>query len=83
LTGNGSLTVVSPDPRTGFAWNRTQAAPAVIDTGSAKVVVSPAGAKPSGLDRPSFRVTDMSMSNDARLSILALVWSDGDAVPVL
>jgi hypothetical protein len=82
LTGNISLTVVSPDPRTGFAWKRTHAAPAVMDVGSANVAVSPAGTRPSGTVRPSFLLTEMSMSSEARLSIVARVWSEGTTSPV-
>jgi hypothetical protein len=83
LTGNGSLTVVSPAPRTGLAWKRTHAAPAVIEVGSANVAVSPAGTRPSGTVRPSFLVTDKSISSEARFSIFARVWSDGATLPVL
>jgi hypothetical protein len=73
LTGNGSLVVDSPEPRTGVAWKRTHAAPALTPTGRAKLVVSPEGTRPSGVERPSFLVTVMSMSSDDRFSILALV----------
>jgi hypothetical protein len=83
LTGNISLTCVSPDPRTGFAWKRTHAAPAVIPVCSANDPVSPAGTRPSGMVRPSFLVTDTSMSSDDRFSIFARVWSEGVTLPVL
>src|SRR4051812_9629053 len=73
FTGYGSLVVDWPEPRTGVAWKRIQEAPAVTPTGRAKLVVSPDGTRPSGVERPSFLLTVMSMSSDDRFSILALV----------
>jgi len=46
----------------------------------AKVAVSPAGIRPSGEFRPSFRVTDMSISSEDRFSIFARVWSEGETL---
>jgi hypothetical protein len=51
FTGNGSLTVDSPEPRTGVAWKRTHAAPAVTPTGRAKLEVCPEATRPSGVER--------------------------------
>jgi hypothetical protein len=81
-TGKGSLTTGSPAPRGGLASNRTHAAPAVREGGSANRVVSLPDAKPRRVTRPSFRRTKMSISNEARFSMRTLVWSIGSASPV-